>query len=165
MEVVLISNLVSSVPRKRKTKQQLIISKLWPKFLLLRHMIWWEAKKDAIHILCKYEAICSFMMAELWKTPQETNIQKTAKSTSNMLKGKNCFTLKMHRFFFAIIWLEQRRVDKLFLVKQQAKLDENLLRVRGRGRVGGGVDDRKNLLIETMAHRNKIFKAYDIVWH
>ena len=124
-----------------------------------------EAKKDAIHILCKYEAICSFMMAELWKTPQETNIQKTAKSTSNMLKGKNCFTLKMHRFFFAIIWLEQRKVDKLFLVKQQAKLDENLLRVRGRGRVGGGVDDRKNRLIDTMAHRNKIFKAYDIVWH
>ena len=58
------------------------------------HIVWWEAKWEAMHI-CKHEAIHSFMMAELRK--RSLKIAKS-KPTSNNLKEKICFTLKMHYF-------------------------------------------------------------------
>ena len=48
---------------------------------------------------------------------------------------------------------------KIFLVKQQTSLVETQLL----GGVGGGGNCRR-LLIDTMAHKHKISKAYNIVW-
>ena len=59
----------------------------------------WEAKLEAMH-MHKYEAICSFMMAEMCKSAFKKHKHKTAKSkpTSNKLKEEICFTLKMQYF-------------------------------------------------------------------
>ena len=61
MELVSTSNLVSSGNEK---KQHLVLFKPWLSILLLYHMILGEAKWEPMHV-CKHEAICSFMMAEL----------------------------------------------------------------------------------------------------
>ena len=64
--------------------------------------------------------IHSFMMAELWKSTVRHTYKQTAKlrPTTIKLKEKNLFYSE-NELSFAIIWLEQRKVDKVFLVKQQ----------------------------------------------
>ena len=57
------------------------------------------------------------MMAELWKSALRityTQNSKIKKPTINQLKD--------HALFSAIIWSEQKKVDKLFFVKQQTNL-------------------------------------------
>ena len=86
------------------------------------------------------------------------NYTKKAKSkpNSNKLKEKICFYFK-NALFFAIILLEQKKVDKVFFVRQQT----NLMKTRsGRG-LGG--DNWRSLLIDTISHRDKISKANNIV--
>ena len=60
--------------------------------------------------ICKYDAIHEsyFMIAEMWKAPQETHIHITAKSksTSSKLKEEICFILKIHYSS------EQKKIDK-----------------------------------------------------
>ena len=62
----------------------------------------------------KYEAIHKsyFMIAEMWKSTQETHIHKTAKSesTSNKVKEEICFILKIH--YSSEYSSEQKEVDK-----------------------------------------------------
>ena len=62
-------NLELSFLGKRK-KKQLLIFKPWLQILSLYHMIWWGSKWEPMHI-CKHEAICSVMMAELKKSPKK----------------------------------------------------------------------------------------------
>ena len=63
-------------------------------------------------------AMLSYDGRTVKKLPKK-HIHEKAKSkpTSNKLIEKNCFYFE-NALFFAIIWSEQKKIDKVFLVKQ-----------------------------------------------
>ena len=60
MEAVSTSNLVSLEAEKTTTACNF-------QTMPNNSFVWWEVEEEAMNI-CKYKAICSFMMAELWKS-------------------------------------------------------------------------------------------------
>ena len=104
MELVSTSNLVS--PGNEK-KQHLVLFKPWLRILLLYHMTLGEAKWEPMHV-CEHEAICSFMMAELWKSA----LTNTYTQNSNKLEEKICFILKMRYFCNNLLDQSKKRLIK-----------------------------------------------------
>ena len=98
MEVVSTSKLVSSENEKTTTAcnfQTMTMNS----FVIPHDLMRGQIGGYVCIAICKHEAIRSFMMAKLKKRPKK-HIHKTAisKPTSDKLKEKNCFTLKMHCF-------------------------------------------------------------------
>ena len=125
MEVVSTSNLVSSENEK-------ITTNLCHEFFC--YATWFDERQNMK--LCIYVNMKLFLVSwwQNCKRHDKKHIHKTAKSksTSNKLKEKNCFTLKIHYFYNNLIRV--KKVDRSISCKTTNKPDENLVRGRGRGR-------------------------------
>ena len=67
----------------------------------------------------KYEAICSFMMAEMWRSTLRNMYTQNSKIKTDqpLVKRRTLFYFE-NELLFAIILPEQKKVEKVFLVKQ-----------------------------------------------
>ena len=99
MEVVLTSNLVSL---ETKTKPACNFQAMATNAFVM-NMIWWEVKQEPMQT--RDYLLVNSRWQDCGNEPYETHIHKTAKSkpTSNKLKEKVCFTLKMHYFSHYLI--------------------------------------------------------------
>ena len=114
MEVVSTLNLVSSETKKKAACHFETL------ILLLSHII----DENPNEKPWKPEIIiCSFMMAELWKNVAWNTYKQNSKIKTNhqWVERKNLFYFE-NALSFTIFWSEQKKVDKVFLVKQQTNL-------------------------------------------
>ena len=143
MEVVSTLNLVSY----ETEKTTVAIFKSWD--LLLRHMIWWEAKSEFLQTRHYWFIVSWWQYCR--KTPYKARINKTTKSKATSNENALSFTDNLIR---------AKKIWWSISCKTINKPDQNLVGLRKKVSWR-----RRSFVIDTMARRHKISKESNIVWH